>query len=112
MKIEDITSAVSISITIDEVIDLINDSQEEIFVSADALVVVVEKDGREIEVERLYFRWNRNGRVPLDGLCPQCRKRAAAAAKHTCPYKYEIHDDDSLCTCCSKCEAECLEDII
>jgi len=34
------------------------------------------------------------------------------ATPHTCPFKQEIHNDNStLCTCCEACEHECLSDI-
>jgi hypothetical protein len=30
---------------------------------------------------------------------------------HTCPYVEEIYGDESLCTCCERCESECAADI-
>jgi hypothetical protein len=31
---------------------------------------------------------------------------------HVCPYASEINnDDETLCTCCEKCEQQCADDI-
>ncbi len=36
----------------------------------------------------------------------------AQIAPHTCPYQYDVHNDDKfMCTCCDKCETECADDI-
>jgi hypothetical protein len=34
-----------------------------------------------------------------------------AQEPHTCPYRYEVHDDETLCNCCESCEYECCQDI-
>lgn len=36
-----------------------------------------------------------------------------ASDPHSCPYAYEIGDDDNpeYCTCCSDCESNCVLDI-
>jgi hypothetical protein len=39
--------------------------------------------------------------------CP----RADQAKPHMCPYKSDVDDDQTHCTCCKSCEATCAEDI-
>lgn len=34
-----------------------------------------------------------------------------AKAPHACPFKQEINDDETLCTCCADCEHECMMEI-
>ena len=41
-----------------------------------------------------------------ENLCPTCNVNSATSA-HLCPYGEEITGDDSLCTCCDDCTAEC-----
>jgi hypothetical protein len=45
-----------------------------------------------------------------DAKCQRC-KSAPAEAEHVCPYAYEIHEDESLCTCCESCASECADEI-
>lgn len=40
-----------------------------------------------------------------------CSCDAPSRGAHTCPYKAEIYNDDSLCTCCRTCEGRCAEEI-
>lgn len=40
----------------------------------------------------------------------KCDKNPAKAP-HTCPFKTEIYNDNSLCDCCDECEKECCWDI-
>ena len=43
--------------------------------------------------------------------CEKCGKNDAEDL-HTCPYAEEIGDDhETLCTCCSDCQHECVMDI-
>lgn len=30
---------------------------------------------------------------------------------HKCPYRWELHDDETLCSCCEECEDNCRDDI-
>lgn len=30
---------------------------------------------------------------------------------HECPYRSELYDDFTLCTCCEKCTDQCSDDI-
>lgn len=50
--------------------------------------------------------------TPIEGkpVCQSC-KDAPAEAPHTCPYKQEIDNDESLCTCCAVCTQDCAEHI-
>lgn len=44
--------------------------------------------------------------------CPKCNDVGESPiSPHACPFKREIHDDDSLCTCCDACAHECAMDI-
>ena len=40
---------------------------------------------------------------------PRCT--AKATEPHICPYKDELDDDKTLCTCCADCENNCADDI-
>jgi len=40
---------------------------------------------------------------------PRCT--AKATEPHICPYKDELDDDKTLCTCCADCEYNCADDI-
>lgn len=42
--------------------------------------------------------------------CPKC-KNGEALQEHTCPYRVEIYDSETLCRCCSNCRAECAEEV-
>ena len=41
----------------------------------------------------------------------KCHCGKEGQEEHTCPYKSEIEDDDSLCKCCEQCTKECGEEI-
>lgn len=44
-------------------------------------------------------------------LCQCCHKELAREL-HTCPFKYEINDDEeTLCNCCHDCAYECAMEI-
>ena len=40
------------------------------------------------------------------GNCPN-----DATQPHTCPFKSDLYDDRTLCTCCRSCRSECARDI-
>jgi len=46
----------------------------------------------------------------MSDMCENCNVNEATLP-HLCPYKDEINDDDTLCTCCPDCERECMENI-
>lgn len=42
----------------------------------------------------------------------ECTCETEVIEPHICPYKNDIHDDDTtLCTCCENCRDECAGDI-
>lgn len=42
----------------------------------------------------------------------QCCGKNEAAPKHSCPYAYEMYnDEDSTCNCCEDCEEQCNAEI-
>jgi hypothetical protein len=44
-------------------------------------------------------------------LCENCKINSGKKL-HTCPFKIDIYDDSkTLCNCCDKCMAECINDI-
>lgn len=43
-------------------------------------------------------------------MCPSCGKKAATEP-HECPFKAELHDDVSTCTCCDDCQEECYMEV-
>ena len=34
-----------------------------------------------------------------------------ADSPHVCPFKWELHDDETECKCCDECRAGCANDI-
>jgi hypothetical protein len=49
--------------------------------------------------------------VELIDLCDGFQCVSPGVEEHTCPYKEEIHGDDSLCNCCSSCMHNCAMEV-
>jgi hypothetical protein len=49
---------------------------------------------------------------PMTNEPPKCERcnRQSALPLHRCPYKSDMHDDETLCTCCEDCKKECSDD--
>lgn len=41
----------------------------------------------------------------------KCGEPVEYGAWHPCPFKSEIHNDDTECNCCSDCQYQCSQDI-
>ena len=46
----------------------------------------------------------------LNCACERCEANEANEP-HACPFKSEINNDDTECTCCNECTHECAMDI-
>lgn len=43
-------------------------------------------------------------------MCQRCGKNHGMEL-HTCPYKRELADDDTLCNCCTSCKGDCADEV-
>jgi len=60
-------------------------------------------------LRQAFIQWNIN-RLQAT-LCKHC-KQQPAESPHICPYQEDINGDSTtLCTCCDKCQQNCIADI-